>query len=545
MALTDYDKKNLSKDDQAKIQAATDKWNTANASGDKAGMAAAAAEAAAVRNNAGYKTDDRGNYTGSYSPTSSGGGSYGRSPYTNNSQYTVGDYKIGSDYGKQRAEGLGVNQSWTATDGSQWVKEPDGTITVYHNGTKSTNAYKQSDLGTLLQQQMAAGLPSWYVQNTLDERVNKALKDPTLSQYAYDNIYNQANKYIQDQLFKQNQQNAQDGFNQWNQTYDENNVKPTAPKSDPRIDALLNQILNREDFSYDAANDPLYQQYKEMYQREGDRARRDTLAEVASGAGGMNSWAVTAAQQANNNYMAQLNDKIPELYQLAYSMYLDDKESMVQDLGILQDMDNTQYNRYRDTMSDWRNDKQFAYGAYNDAIQQGNWQNTFDYNAMWDKTNFTNENYWKNKEWIANRADVDWEKGNYDTETAESQMKELMKQGIMPRDELIAQAGWNKADVEQYVAAIKAQMVKSSGGGGSRKSGGSSSGGGTNGWGGDDTVDMTDYTVTNNHGDSWVAVSGGGANYRVSYQELYNMVESGQVKEVIDNKKKTITYKKA
>ena len=66
MALTDYDKQHLSTADQAKITAATNAWNTANAAGDKAGMAAAAAQAAAVRNGAGYRTDASGNYTGSY-----------------------------------------------------------------------------------------------------------------------------------------------------------------------------------------------------------------------------------------------------------------------------------------------------------------------------------------------------------------------------------------------------------------------------------------------------------------------------------------------
>ena len=56
-------------------------------------------------------------------------------------------------------------------------------------------------------------------------------------------------------------------------------------KSDPRIDELLNQILNRDEFSYDVESDPLYQQYVQMYNREGDRAMRETMAEAAAGAG--------------------------------------------------------------------------------------------------------------------------------------------------------------------------------------------------------------------------------------------------------------------
>ena len=129
--------------------------------------------------------------------------------------------------------------------------------------------------------------------------------------------------------------------------------KPTFSSNySTRIDDMLDQILNRDKFSYDAESDPLYQQYKTQYNREGNRAMNDTLASAASNAGGMNSYAITAAQQANDYYAAQVADKIPELYQLAYSMYLDDIDGQVRDLGLLQDMDNTQYNRYRDTMSD-------------------------------------------------------------------------------------------------------------------------------------------------------------------------------------------------
>lgn len=158
-----------------------------------------------------------------------------------------------------------------------------------------------------------------------------------------------------------------------------------------RIDALLDQILNREDFSYDVESDPLYQQYKAQYNREGDRSMRDTLAEVASGAGGMNSYAVSAAQQANNYYAAQLTDKIPELYQLAYQMYLNDIDNQVRDLGLLQDMDNTQYGRYRDTMSDWYADRDFAYGQYRDDVSDYQWAAGFNYNAGRD----TIEDEWR------------------------------------------------------------------------------------------------------------------------------------------------------
>ena len=143
-----------------------------------------------------------------------------------------------------------------------------------------------------------------------------------------------------------------------------------------RIDALLNQILNREKFSYNVETDPLYQQYKTMYNREGTRSMNDTLASAAGQAGGMNSYALIAAQQANDYYNAQLNDKIPELYQLAYSMYMNDVDSQRSDLNMLQGLESADYDKYLNSVSDWRNDKADAYGQYRDQL--GDWQNAHD-----------------------------------------------------------------------------------------------------------------------------------------------------------------------
>lgn len=153
-----------------------------------------------------------------------------------------------------------------------------------------------------------------------------------------------------------------------------------------QIETLLAEILNRDDFSYDALNDPLYQQYKAQYQREGERAMKDTLGQLSARTGGLaSSYAVSAAQQANDYYASQIADKLPELYQLAYSMYLDDIDLKMQDAGLLQNMSDTQYNRYRDTMSDWRDDRNFAYDMYRDDIADDKWGAEFGYGALRDQ----------------------------------------------------------------------------------------------------------------------------------------------------------------
>lgn len=273
----------------------------------------------------------------------------------------------------------------------------------------------------------------------------------------------------------------------WDDDYNSKNERPTQPESDPRIDAMLNEILNRDAFSYDAMNDPLYQQYANMYRREGDRAMKETLAEAAAGAGGMNTYAITAAQQANSYYNSQLNDVIPELYQAAYDKYLKDINLKVQDLGLLQDMDDKQYSRYRDTMADWKDDKNFAYGIYQDAVQQGNWQTNFDNNNYWANKNFDNNNFWANKEfdyndmwankeWDENQADKEYERNLYDKETAKAEIEWYIENGVTTiSPELIKRAGLDQTAVNQMIAYYKAQQAQtggtSSGGGGSKGSG--------------------------------------------------------------------------
>lgn len=154
---------------------------------------------------------------------------------------------------------------------------------------------------------------------------------------------------------------------------------------DQTIQDMISGILNREDFTYDPATDPLYQNYRKQYTREGQRATADALGAAAAASGGIpSSYASTAAGQAGNYYAAQMTDMIPELYQLAYNQYLNDYQMDLSDLGVVQGQEATDYGRYQDQLTQYNTDRNFAYqnwlNGYN--MINNNLQNALNMNDL-------------------------------------------------------------------------------------------------------------------------------------------------------------------
>ena len=96
-------------------------------------------------------------------------------------------------------------------------------------------------------------------------------------------------------------------------------------------DEALQAYLNREDFQYDLNADALYRQYKDRYQELGRTAMEDTMGQAAALTGGYgSSYAQNVGQQAYQRYLKELDDVIPELYQLAYDRYQSKADALYQ-----------------------------------------------------------------------------------------------------------------------------------------------------------------------------------------------------------------------
>lgn len=168
-----------------------------------------------------------------------------------------------------------------------------------------------------------------------------------------------------------------------------------------QISAKLDALLNRTPFSYDAASDPLYQQYRKQYTREADRSAEDVLGKAAVMTGGMPSTAaVAASQQASDYQMSQMTDKIPELQQLAYSMYQDGLNADRADLNTLIGLEDNNYNR-------WLADRNYLYQLARDQVGDQQTADALAYQKQQDKLNY---NYQKERDAIEDaRYNAEWQ----------------------------------------------------------------------------------------------------------------------------------------
>lgn len=122
-----------------------------------------------------------------------------------------------------------------------------------------------------------------------------------------------------------------------------------------QIQAARNNLMN---FQYDPLQDASYQALAKVYAARGNQAAQDTLGDAAALNGGFGtSYAVSAAQQARNQYNQELMSMIPELEEKAYNR-------LSSNYGLLMDADTEAYNRYRDTVADYQWGKGYDTDVY-------------------------------------------------------------------------------------------------------------------------------------------------------------------------------------
>lgn len=247
--------------------------------------------------------------------------------------------------------------------------------------------------------------------------------------------------------------------------------KPGAYQNNYRqqLDDLYNQVMNRPKFSYDLGSDMLYQQYKDQYMNLGQQAMMDTTAQASAMTGGYgNSYAATAGNQAYQAYLQQLNNIVPDLYQMAMNRYQQEGEDLNNRYALTADLEGRDYSRYQDDYNRWLNEREYANSDY------------------WNRYNADYGQYGDERNFWATMAGQENSQYNADRELAYNQAMAILSKGKMPSDDLLAMAGISSAD------AKKLRSKASSGGGGGRSSGSGGSGG-SSGSGGENTGGLSEY----------------------------------------------------
>lgn len=236
-----------------------------------------------------------------------------------------------------------------------------------------------------------------------------------------------------------------------------------------QLQDLYDKIMGREKFQYDAANDPLYQQYRQMYVQQGRQAMADTMGQAAGLTGGYGStYSQAAGQQQYDAYLQKLNEVVPELYAQARQAYNDEGDRMLQQYQLTGDLRDDEYSRYQDQLSNWWKDLSYQADRADTEYSRGA------------------ENWWN-----AESA------GRQDREFAYQQKKDAYSNlvtligatGYSPSQQELEAAGMSAAEAakwqeyyrQQQAAAAAAARYSSSGGSGSsgRSSARKSSGGGS------------------------------------------------------------------
>lgn len=253
-----------------------------------------------------------------------------------------------------------------------------------------------------------------------------------------------------------------------------------------QLDNLLQKIQNRK-FEYDMNSDGLYQQMKDRYLEQGKQAAKNAATEASALTGGYgNSYAASAAAQANQQYLQGLNDKATDLYSLALARYQQEGNDLATQYGLVNARDATDYARHQDDVTDFYNYLTYLQGRENNLYSR-------DYGEYTDRLNRYN-------------ADRDYLYNGYRGDVTDEQWRQQMAE-----------------NARQFNANLALQQQKAAASAASAKSGKSGSGTSTTGKALDSKQKMTANKVFASPG----AVQGYIANasgHGVSAADTYNYV---------------------
>ena len=223
--------------------------------------------------------------------------------------------------------------------------------------------------------------------------------------------------------------------------------KPGAYQStwEGQINDIIQQILNREQFSYDLNGDAIYQQYADQAKTNGQLVMIDTMGQAQSMTGGYgNSYAQSVGQQAYQAHLQQLNDVVPELYGMALDQHNQEGQDMYNQAALMAQMEDQDYGRYMDAQNAYYAELDYLTGRYDTEREAdfSKWYNDlmFQYQTERDKVS--------DQQW---QAQFDEAKRQYDQQYELSKNKSTGSNSSYKGGKVYtAPEGWGKAEIEEF-----------------------------------------------------------------------------------------------
>jgi len=123
--------------------------------------------------------------------------------------------------------------------------------------------------------------------------------------------------------------------------------------ADPNIAPLQASLANFKINPFNADTSAEFASYKDKYTDAGNHAMSDTMGQAAAMSGGRaSSYSTAVGAQAKASWDQRLMDVIPTLAQNDYNRQMDSFNMLASQLTSLQNADNNNYNRFRNTQAD-------------------------------------------------------------------------------------------------------------------------------------------------------------------------------------------------
>ena len=150
----------------------------------------------------------------------------------------------------------------------------------------------------------------------------------------------------------------------------------------PQLQSILQQIQGQKDFKYEVNSDPFFRMLADRKTTDAKLAGMNAMGQGAALTGGYgNSAAQGQAQQAYQEQLRGLYDEAIDLEQRAFERDQARRADLYNQAGLLQGLDQAEYGRYRDTVGDWENERNYLTDLYNTEEDRGynRYANDLDY----------------------------------------------------------------------------------------------------------------------------------------------------------------------